>query len=134
MYVLCLMSARASQTVLILLFDHPSLIISFIVAHEFFDALPVHKFQKTTEHGWREVCIDVDPSEDGPHHLRWVWRRTIYLIALCSNRFPECRCGWIWSLYVTVDDSKRQLSSRRLETNVPSRFLDSATSIKFEVD
>ena len=45
---------------------------SFVIAHEFFDALPVHKFQKTKENEWREVCIDMDYSEDGPHHLRFV--------------------------------------------------------------
>ncbi|XP_072794019.1 protein arginine methyltransferase NDUFAF7, mitochondrial isoform X2 [Vicugna pacos] len=33
---------------------------SFYLAHEFFDVLPVHKFQKTP-HGWREVLIDIDP-------------------------------------------------------------------------
>jgi len=56
-------------------FDHinsvPASPFCFIIAHEFFDALPVHKFQKTEEHGWREVCIDMDYSEDGPHHLRF---------------------------------------------------------------
>ncbi|XP_007477094.1 protein arginine methyltransferase NDUFAF7, mitochondrial isoform X1 [Monodelphis domestica] len=35
---------------------------SFYLAHEFFDALPVHKFQKTQQ-GWREVFIDVDPQD-----------------------------------------------------------------------
>ncbi|XP_036728368.1 protein arginine methyltransferase NDUFAF7, mitochondrial isoform X2 [Balaenoptera musculus] len=34
---------------------------SFYLAHEFFDVLPVHKFQKTP-HGWREVLIDIDPQ------------------------------------------------------------------------
>lgn len=44
-----------------------------IIAHEFFDALPIHKFQKTPE-GWREVLIDID---DGPgqHHLQYVLSR-----------------------------------------------------------
>ncbi|XP_008820824.1 protein arginine methyltransferase NDUFAF7, mitochondrial [Nannospalax galili] len=34
---------------------------SFYLAHEFFDVLPVHKFQKTPQ-GWREVLIDIDPE------------------------------------------------------------------------
>ncbi|KAL7987506.1 hypothetical protein Chor_006425 [Crotalus horridus] len=34
---------------------------SFYLAHEFLDALPIHKFQKT-EKGWRELLIDIDPE------------------------------------------------------------------------
>uniref|UniRef100_A0A8C3S111 Protein arginine methyltransferase NDUFAF7 n=1 Tax=Chelydra serpentina TaxID=8475 RepID=A0A8C3S111_CHESE len=42
---------------------------SFYLAHEFFDALPIHKFQRT-EQGWREVLIDIDPK--APDKLRFV--------------------------------------------------------------
>ncbi|XP_075391808.1 protein arginine methyltransferase NDUFAF7, mitochondrial isoform X2 [Tenrec ecaudatus] len=42
---------------------------SFYLAHEFFDVLPVHKFQKTPQ-GWREVFIDIDPQV--PDKLRFV--------------------------------------------------------------
>ncbi|KAM5318851.1 protein arginine methyltransferase NDUFAF7, mitochondrial [Glossophaga mutica] len=42
---------------------------SFYLAHEFFDVLPIHKFQKTPQ-GWREVLIDIDPQ--GSDKLRFV--------------------------------------------------------------
>ncbi|XP_058469992.1 protein arginine methyltransferase NDUFAF7, mitochondrial [Solea solea] len=42
---------------------------SVFLAHEFFDALPVHKFQRT-EKGWREVMVDIDPEK--PEQLRFV--------------------------------------------------------------
>lgn len=44
---------------------------SFYVAHEFFDALPIHKFQKVGGN-WREVLIDIDESETSENHLRFV--------------------------------------------------------------
>lgn len=34
---------------------------SLVIAHEFFDALPIHKFHKSYT-GYKEVLIDVDPS------------------------------------------------------------------------
>lgn len=34
-----------------------------IFAHEFFDALPVHKLKKT-EKGWREILIDIKDSNE----------------------------------------------------------------------
>ncbi|XP_042329799.1 protein arginine methyltransferase NDUFAF7, mitochondrial isoform X2 [Sceloporus undulatus] len=42
---------------------------NFYLAHEFLDALPIHKFQKT-EKGWRELLIDIDP--EAPDKLQFV--------------------------------------------------------------
>jgi SAM-dependent MidA family methyltransferase len=39
--------------------------IALIVAHELFDALPVHQIEKTSR-GWRERLVTVD-DDDGPH-------------------------------------------------------------------
>ncbi|XP_074596791.1 protein arginine methyltransferase NDUFAF7, mitochondrial [Brevipalpus obovatus] len=33
---------------------------TFFLANEFFDALPIHKFQKSSDGEWREVLIDID--------------------------------------------------------------------------
>ncbi|CAG9782488.1 unnamed protein product [Diatraea saccharalis] len=35
---------------------------SWYIAHEFFDVLPIHKFEKK-EDGWRELLIDIDKEE-----------------------------------------------------------------------
>lgn len=39
-------------------------VYTLLVAHEFFDALPIHKFQKTENGSYREVLIDIDPSKE----------------------------------------------------------------------
>ncbi|ORZ27131.1 S-adenosyl-L-methionine-dependent methyltransferase [Lobosporangium transversale] len=44
---------------------------SLIVAHEFFDALPIYKFEKTEE-GWRELVVDLEVDPASPYHLRFV--------------------------------------------------------------
>ncbi|KAF5284167.1 hypothetical protein FQR65_LT00167 [Abscondita terminalis] len=41
--------------------DHVPKQFSLFLAHEFFDALPIHQF-KHTEKGYREVLVDIDPK------------------------------------------------------------------------
>lgn len=43
----------------------------FLVAHEFFDALPIHKFQKK-DNKWHEVLVDIDETSDSEQQLRFV--------------------------------------------------------------
>ncbi|XP_024940398.1 protein arginine methyltransferase NDUFAF7 homolog, mitochondrial isoform X2 [Cephus cinctus] len=47
---------------------------SIFLAHEFFDALPIHKFQRTSE-GWREVLVDIDPVANNQEKFRYVISR-----------------------------------------------------------
>ena len=44
---------------------------SLIVAHEFFDALPIYKFERTEE-GWRELVVDLEEDEASTYHFRFV--------------------------------------------------------------
>lgn len=46
---------------------------SIILAHEFFDALPIHKLQRDGN-VWKEVLIDIDPQN--PDKFRYVISRT----------------------------------------------------------
>jgi len=47
--------------------DIPRNIFSLIVAQEFFDALPIHKFRKINGE-WREILIDVENNLSGTFH------------------------------------------------------------------
>ncbi|CAH0549622.1 unnamed protein product [Brassicogethes aeneus] len=64
---------------------------SMFIAHEFFDALPIHKFHKTYQ-GFREVLIDLDPNVDSPKpHFRYVLAKnktpmSKYLVSKNENR------------------------------------------------
>lgn len=42
---------------------------SIYLAHEFFDALPAHKFQRT-DNNWREILIDIDKTKE--NHFQFV--------------------------------------------------------------
>ncbi|XP_015785995.1 protein arginine methyltransferase NDUFAF7, mitochondrial-like [Tetranychus urticae] len=41
------------------------------IAHEFLDALPIHKFQKNESGEWREILVDIDANEE----LRYIISR-----------------------------------------------------------
>lgn len=48
--------------------DVPKGVFTLLVAHEFFDALPIHKFEKTDK-GYRELLVDIDPENDSKFRL-----------------------------------------------------------------
>ncbi|CAG2241632.1 NDUFAF7 [Mytilus edulis] len=45
---------------------------SLYLAHEFFDALPICKFQKTADKGWCEVMIDINPVTESTNQFKYV--------------------------------------------------------------
>ncbi|XP_058800813.1 protein arginine methyltransferase NDUFAF7 homolog, mitochondrial [Phymastichus coffea] len=57
---------------------------SVFLAQEFFDALPIHKFQKT-KNGWFEVLVDVDSTSQGEEKFRFVLAKTEACNSLISK-------------------------------------------------
>lgn len=43
---------------------------ALFIAHEFFDALPVHHFEYRPQVGWAETLVNVDEDEESPYHFR----------------------------------------------------------------
>jgi NADH dehydrogenase [ubiquinone] 1 alpha subcomplex assembly factor 7 len=50
---------------------------SIFIAQEFFDALPIYKFQKTKD-GWFEVLVDIDPTNKIEEKFRFVLSKTLF--------------------------------------------------------
>lgn len=48
--------------------EHVPKSFSIFLAHEFFDALPIHKFQRT-DNNWREVLVDIDKAKTDTFQL-----------------------------------------------------------------
>ncbi|CAH1765813.1 10323_t:CDS:2, partial [Entrophospora sp. SA101] len=44
---------------------------SMVIAHEFFDALPIHRFEKT-DNCWREYLVDVDETDFSEYHFKLI--------------------------------------------------------------
>ncbi|XP_052824533.1 protein arginine methyltransferase NDUFAF7, mitochondrial isoform X2 [Octopus bimaculoides] len=52
------------------------------IAHEFFDVLPVHKFQKT-ERGWREVLVDLNLDLSSPNDFKFTVSKSPTPASVC---------------------------------------------------
>uniref|UniRef100_A0A1Q3FDU8 Protein arginine methyltransferase NDUFAF7 n=1 Tax=Culex tarsalis TaxID=7177 RepID=A0A1Q3FDU8_CULTA len=60
---------------------------SIVLAHEFFDALPIHKFQKQDQ-VWKEVLVDIDSEREDK--LRFVLSKAeTPMLRLFLNNYPE---------------------------------------------
>nr|XP_039247764.1 protein arginine methyltransferase NDUFAF7, mitochondrial-like [Styela clava] len=57
---------------------------TFYLAHEFFDALPVHKFVKSSK-GWRELYVDVTPESNDELSLVQLQEETVASKTLIRN-------------------------------------------------
>ncbi|KAJ3298151.1 hypothetical protein HK104_011144 [Borealophlyctis nickersoniae] len=75
----------------------PTGAVTFIVAHEFFDALPIYAFQ-LTDRGWREIMIENDESTDTPYNFRYVLApastKASATLGIASDpRYSHCKVG-----------------------------------------
>ncbi|CAG7838442.1 unnamed protein product [Allacma fusca] len=63
---------------------------NFYIAHEFFDALPIHKLQKVDDHQWREILVDIDPlALPDTEKLRFVLSRHETPVIKILERFQD---------------------------------------------
>lgn len=85
---------------------------SIVLAHEFFDALPIHKLQ--LDNGvWKEVLIDIDPQNE-----------TTFRFVISKEQTPVSK------LYQPFDNEKRQC----LEYSLESDCIVSIMAERFESD
>lgn len=60
---------------------------SIVLANEFFDALPIHKFQKTEDGKWREILVDFD-VDSATYKLVVAKKETAMLKLFLANLEP----------------------------------------------
>jgi len=70
--------------------DIPNDRMTFVMAHEFLDALPIHKFVKT-ENGYREVMVDIDSENEEEMKFRYVILKAANLASKSLIHFSEER-------------------------------------------
>eukprot|EP00906_Rhabdomonas_costata_P016239 RCo023317 len=65
-----------------------------VIAHEFFDALPIHRFQKT-DRGWCEILVEMDEDPRSEHHFRFVTmnRPTLRNVLVQDPRLRSSKVG-----------------------------------------
>ena len=94
----------------------PSDSFTLFVAHEFLDALPVYKFEKT-EDGWREILVDFDDDPSTANNFRFVkapshTKASISLLSHSETSLDAIGVGSRVELAPDVADVTKQLAER----------------------
>lgn len=86
---------------------------SIILAHEFFDALPIHKFQKD-DGKWKEILIDVNEENSAEEQFRYV---------LCQN---ETAMSKVFTEIVSQEEQREHLEfspeQQRISQEISNRL------------
>ena len=95
--------------------------ICFVVANEFFDALPVHQFKKV-EAGWQERCVGYDAEKDG--FFFTTAPLDINITGMMPDEFMNAPAGSIFEISPDSLSVIEQVSDRVARHGGAALFLD----------
>ncbi|KAI8839896.1 S-adenosyl-L-methionine-dependent methyltransferase [Chytridium lagenaria] len=100
--------------------------VAYVVAHEYLDALPVFKFQKTKD-GWREIMVDVDEGKLSPLNFRLVksTKATKATTAMLqSEKYEKLPLGSLIELSPETQSESQKIGKLVKKTNGAALLID----------